>query len=211
MEQTTIFISSSSDMLEEERMCLKDFEEQWNLNKHPDNPIKIIKWEPLNKSRTLNETFQSGIDPYIISSHLIIFLFSNRLGIHTNTEFELAKAHNKHVRVLLKEPIFHSLHKQSREWLNDFIKLREFIESIETKGVFSGDGPIMSMSDFKLQLTDCIEEYINLKKSDILYQLGNRSANFETDTLARAIDAFTSISPEILEKLLILSRQQRNS
>lgn len=80
MDQTIIFLSSSSDMLEEERMCLKDFEEQWNLNKHLDNPIKIIKWEPLNKSHTLNETFQSGIDPYIISSHLIIFFVLKQGG-----------------------------------------------------------------------------------------------------------------------------------
>lgn len=211
MNQTTIFLSSSSEMLEEERMCLKDFEEQWNLNKHPDNPIKIIKWESLNKSRTLNETFQSVIDPYIISSHLIIFLFSNRLGVHTNTEFELARAHNKHVRILLKEPTFNSLHKQSREWLNDFVKLRGFIESIEIEGIFSGDGPIMSLSDFKLQLTDCIEEYISLKKSDILYQLGNRPVNSEIETLSGVINAIAAIPPETLEQFLILSRQQRNS
>lgn len=133
------------------------------------------------------------------------------MGVHTNTEFELAKAHNKHVRVLFKEPMIHSLHKQSREWLNDFVKLREFIESIETKGVFSGDGPIMSLSDFKLQLTDCIEEYINLKKSDILYQLGNRFVNFETGTLPRVITAIAEFPPETLEQFLIFSRQQRNS
>lgn len=203
MSPTKIFISSSSDLLEEERLCLKDFEEHWNSNKHPENPIKIIKWETLNKSRTLNEDFQSGINPYIVDSDLIIFLFANRLGVHTNAEFNLAKEHKKFVRILLKEPLVPSLHKQSIKWLNDFIKLRKFIESINNN-VFTGtgDGPIVGMSDFKLQLTDCIEEYITHKKQDEAYQLGQKQNSRDEYILSAFSTALASMPEDVMKEIL---------
>jgi len=196
-----VFLSSSSDNLEEERLCLKDFEERWNNNKHPDKPIKIIKWENLNKSRRGDESFQSGIDPYILNSHLIIFMFSHKLGKHTKEEYNLVISNKKFMRILLKEPAVESLHKKSRQWLDDFIELREFLNSIE-EDKFIGEVPIRNISDFKLQLTDCIEEYVTYAQIDGASQLGNKSRSFDEKILSAVANTIAAIPPEVLAEML---------
>ena len=156
---TTIFFSSSSASLEEERGCLKDFEDRWNNHKHPDKPIKIITWENGNHFRPTGMSFQAGINPDIENSDLVIFLFSHVLGKHTNEEYKLVVDKNKSYRILIKEPNISSLHRQSIEWLNDFILLRKFLSNIENDGVFTGEKPIVGLDAFQWQLSNCIEQY----------------------------------------------------
>lgn len=157
----TIFFSSSSANLEEERDCLKDFEDRWNNHKHPDKPIKIIKWENGNHFRTTGVSFQTGINPDIEKSDLIIFLFSYVLGKHTEEEYKLVVAKNKNYRILLKESNILSLHEQSMEWLKNFVLLRQFVLKIEAEGVFTGEKPIKGIEAFQWQLSNCIEQYIS--------------------------------------------------
>ncbi len=156
-----IFFSSSTSNLEEERGCLKDFEEIWNEYKHPDKPIKILKWENRNHFRPTGMSFQDGLNLDICESDLIIFLFSHVLGKHTKEEYDFAVNNKKSYYILVKEPQIDSFHKQPIKWFNDFIKLRKFLNNVNNHGILTGVTPIANLSDFQWQLSNCIENYIS--------------------------------------------------
>lgn len=201
----TIFFSSSSANLEEERSCLKDFEDRWNNHKHPDTPIKIIKWENSNHHRPTGVPFQTGINPDIKNSDLIIFLFSHVLGKHTIEEYDFVVRNNKNFRILLKEPNIRSMHGQPLKWLKKFVSLKKFLLKIENDGVFTGEKPIIGIDAFQWHLSNCIEQYIASLKthnaSEIANEVSNKGKNQDKILLQTIQKSLLNISEEVYESL----------
>ena len=174
-----IFFSSSSANLEDERRCLKDFEAIWNKFKHPKNPIEILKRGNSNHSSVSGVTFQEGIDPDILGSDLVIFLFSHELGKHTKEEYDLCHINKIRCRILIiKEPNALSLHDKPMKWLNDFVRLKRFIMTLQKQeGELTGEKPIVSLSDFQWLLANCIESHIAAMETDKASNIATEFAN----------------------------------
>lgn len=205
-----IFFSSSSANLEDERGCLKDFEAIWNKFKHPKNPIEILKWENGNHSRESGVTFQEGIDPDILGSDLVIFLFSHELGKHTKEEYNLCRINRIRCRILLKEPNVSSLHNQPMKWLNKFVQLKRFINTLQKQeGELTGEKPIVSLSDFQWQLANCIESHIAAietdKASNAATEFANNLSNKNASIDMMFLNTLNTLQRQVQERLNLMS------
>lgn len=134
-----IFLSSSSDLLEEERdkfssiihKVEKAFEETCNLQPYI--------WESNASTFTNPLLFQESINEDLKEANLVVFLFCTRLGEHTYEEWKFVSelGRTKDVKKILfcKEwyPKFSSL---SPNAIKKYAQLQAFLKKITKEGVF---------------------------------------------------------------------------
>lgn len=197
-EPIKIFISSSNDCFKDDRLYLFKIAAKWNENSlHYRYPIKIIEWECLYYDQKGKEVFQKYIEPHILDSHLVIFLFCDRLGQHTKEEFDLVTKEDKSYRVILKDPSITSMHQKEIKWIKNFLNLKQFLTNIQNNGSFTGVGAYKELHDLELRFTDAILGYIdnrskeNEKKlpNEEMYHMGQRLA--EKKEVLKYIDSMS--------------------
>ncbi len=95
-----IFPASSSELIAEREKLLSMVS---MINKHyPHLQLEIVTWEKDLESGTYGKRMQDAINPLLLSSDIVIFLFYSKTGIFTLEEFELTRQKGKKAFVYFK-------------------------------------------------------------------------------------------------------------
>lgn len=159
-----IFISSSTDNLEEEREAFRDV--VYNLNEKfgqycDEIDCRPLRWEKnVRRDFQSHETFQQIINEVLNKAHVVVFVFCNRLGEHTKEEWDSVLKTDKHILTFKKtwSPNLTSMSlSQIEEMINEYKDFRAFSDTIER------DKPMTEFADlqeFKIVLSEHLEKVI---------------------------------------------------
>ena len=98
-----IFIASSTELKKEREKCILILNK---INKNYKHLVlEAVEWEynVVQGNFPKHENIQAGINPELIDSKIVIFLFHSKIGKFTREEFELAMKKKKKLLVYFKE------------------------------------------------------------------------------------------------------------
>lgn len=191
-----IFLSSSSDLLEEERDKFPSIiNKVQNAFKETCNLQPYI-WESNASTFTNSISFQESINEDLKETHLFVFLFCTRLGEHTKEEWEFVSEleRTKDVKKILfyKEwyPKFSSL---SPDAIKKYAKLQAFLKKFAKEGGF-------------INCFDTIDQFENRLVAQLLIEIPKilKIHNIDIKALAKEL-AESSLKNQEINSILPIS------
>lgn len=131
-----IFVSSSSNGLEDERKELKKYIEN-TISNNLNTKFEVYIWEDELSKISNQETIQSRISPELGISDLVIFLFFDRLGDHTKEEFMLTQEQEINRLIFIKKINAECI--RGDENYQRYNELRSFLGTIDNNVDFKNE------------------------------------------------------------------------
>lgn len=146
-----IFLSSSSDYLENERNKFRNIIS--NIQKAFEGRCELSSylWEyDASAIQKGSVKFQDSINKDLEDADIVVFIFCTRKGEHTNEEWEFVK--NKDIRkVVFQKEWYAKLSSLTNAEINEFIKLTDFCKEIKNNGTLLVN--IENSEQFEIELT----------------------------------------------------------
>ncbi len=129
MKEYNIFLSSSTEGLEEERKVFSTIiEKRVNI---PNVKLTAKLWEEeIGRSSNPGEKIQDSINPLLPKCDVIVFIFYNKLGAGVKKEYEEAIRLKKRI-IFFQKKFNKSIDELSEDEAMNFIKLKKFISKLQ--------------------------------------------------------------------------------